>query len=218
MHRSSNPKRFILPPHLWRLRPLQLVVIDLSDWLFPWVIINLLWVVCSLTVVLLPPATAALFSLAERSYRNEAPTPRRFWAEVRRSLVQSWLWALVNGAIFVALFLLARAVYPAEIPLAVIGVLAAMLVLMQFFLWPYMALQEKPSLTQALRNSVFTTFAGLPYLIGYVALTLFILVTSIIVIAPMLLITPVVLALMTTYGLIAWLEQHNLLQHNPRNI
>lgn len=218
MHRSTNPQRFILPPHLWRLRPLQLVAIDLSDWLFPWVVINLLWLVCSLTVILLPPATVALFSMAARAYHNEPPTPQRFFAALRKWLLQSWLWTIANGVIFGALFLLARQVHPAEIPLAILGVLAALLVLLQFFFWPYMMLQEKPNPIQALRNSLFTAFAGLPYLILYVALTLFILVPSVVVIAPMLLVTPVLLTMMTTYGLVAWLEQHKLLDQTPRNI
>jgi uncharacterized membrane protein YesL len=218
MPRPSHPRRLVLPPHLWRLRPLQLVIIDLSDWLFPWVALNVLWVVLSLTVVLAPPATAALFDAARRAYRNQPPDLRRFLRDLRRWFLPAWLWALPNVVVFAGLFLLARAAYPSEIPLAIIAVLAFLAVLLQFFFWPYMVLQEQPHILRALRNSAFTALGDLVYTLGYLVLSAFLLLTSAIVIAPLLLIAPVLLALMTTYGLAAWLERHQLLQGEPREL
>lgn len=215
---SPRPQRFVLPPQLWRLRPLQLAAIDLLDWLFPWVAINLLWLLASLTLVLLPPATAALFDAAHASYRNQRPTPRRFLTGLRRWFGVSWLWAAPNVLALGGLFLLGRAVYPAEIPLAVLGVLAAGVLLSQFFFWPYMVLQDEPKPLRALRNSAFTALGDLPYFALHLGLCFFILIPSIVVIAPMLLITPVLLALLTTYGLAAWLERHGLLTGEAREV
>lgn len=218
MFRPSNPQRAILPPQLWRLRPFQLVVIDLYDWLFPWVIINLLWVLCSLTVVLLPPATGALFQTAQRAYRNQPPDPRRFMQDLRVWFSDGWLWALPNVALFGGLFLLGRALAPAEIPLAVLGVVATLSIMLQFFFWPYMMLQEQPALLRAWRNSAFTALGDLLYAGLYLAFSLFVLVTSIVVVAPLVLITPVLLAMTATYGLAAWLEHHKLLDGDPRQL
>jgi uncharacterized membrane protein YesL len=218
MPRPSSPSRFVLPPQLWRLRPLQLATIDLLDWLFPWVAVNLLWLLASLTLVLLPPATAALFDLAQAAYRNQRPTPRRFLAGLRRWFGLSWRWAAPNGLLLGGLFLLGRAVAPAEIPLALVGVLAAAVVLGQFFFWPYMVLQDEPKLLRALRNSVFTALGDLPYFALYLAITFFILIPSVVVIAPLLLITPVLLSLLTTYGLAAWLERQGLLTGETRDV
>lgn len=218
MLRPSNPQRFVLPPRLWRLRPLQLAVIDLNDWLFSWVAINLLWVLLSLTVILLPPATAALFDSAQRAYRNQPPSPRHYLNQLRRWFVPSWLWAAPNVVLFGGLFLLGRAAAGAEILLAALGVLAFLAILLQFFFWPYMVLQEAPSVLRALRNSAFTALGDLVYAVVYLALSAFLLVTSVIVIAPILLIAPVLLALMTTYGLAAWLEHHDLLTGDKREL
>ena len=218
MPRPTNPQRFVLPPHLWRLRPLQLVAIDLHDWLFPWVAINLLWVLLSLTVVLLPPATAALVETAQASYRNQSPSPRRFLAGVRRWLGPSWLWAAPNVVVLGGLFLAGRAVYPAEIPLAVLAVATTVFVLSQFFFWPYMVLQDEPKPLRAWRNSAFTALGDLPYFMLYVGLTAFILIPSLVVIAPILLVTPVLLAMLSTYGLAAWLERQGLLTGEARHL
>lgn len=218
MLRPSNSQRFILPPRLWRLRPLQLVVIDLHDWLFPWAVINLLWVLLSLTLVLLPAATGALFDTALRAYRNQPPDPRRYLRDLKRWLVPGWLWAAPNLIALGALALAARAVYPAEIPLAVIGVVAAVLVILQLFFWPYMVLQAQPRVLLAWRNSAFTALGDLLYATLYLTLAVFILVPAIVVIAPILLIVPVLLALMLTYGLAAWLEHHDLLAGPAREL
>jgi len=218
MSRQTNSQRFVLPPHLWRFRPLQLVVIDLHDWLFPWVVINLLWVLASLTLILLPAAAASLFEMAQAAYRNQPPDPRRFLAGVRRWFGLSWLWAASNGVVLSGLFLAGRAVYPNEILLAVLAVLTTVIVLSQFFFWPYMMLQDEPKPLRAWRNSAFTAAGDLPYFTLYLAMTFFILIPSVVVIAPFLLIAPVLLALLATYGLAAWLERHGLLAGESREL
>lgn len=215
---SSNLKRPTLPPQYWRLKPFQLIVIDLLDWLFSWVVINLLWVFLSLTIILFPPATAALFETVHAAYHNQPPNARRFLASVRRWFVKSWLWAATNLLIFAALFLAARAGFPNEIVLATLGVIAALVLVGQMYFWPYVMLQEQPELLRALRNSVFTVLGDLFYAVMYLALTLFLLVPFVIVIAPFLLIGPVLFAMLHTYGLIVWLQQHKILKDNGREL
>ena len=69
---------------MWRLKPLQWLVIDLMDWLFPFCAVNLLWVLFSLTIILFPPATASLFETGYRAYGGQAPTVSAFVRGIRR--------------------------------------------------------------------------------------------------------------------------------------
>ncbi len=214
--KNGHPPRFKLPPHLWRLRPIQLILIDLSDWLMGFVGINLLWVIASLTVILLPPATAAIFEAALGAFQNQPPTTGQFFASMRRWFALSWLITLANLLILGGLFLLGRLVYPNEIPLAMLAVAAGCFVWIQFFFWPFLLLQTRPSPFQALRNSAFTIMGDLPYFTGYLALVILIAIPSVIVIAPMLLITPVLIALINTYSLGIWLQRQGILTTEAR--
>lgn len=218
MLRPSSLERFTQPPRWWRLRPFQLVAIDLHDWLFTWVVINLLWLFASLTIILLPAATAALFATAYAAYRNQPPAPRRFLTDIRRLFGISWLWGTANIIVIGGLLIAGRAVASAEVLVAIVAVLAVLFILSQFFLWAYMLFQEQPTLLRAWRNSTFTILGDLPYFALHLALALLIIIPSVIVIAPFLLITPVLLALQTTYGLASWLERHSLLQGETREI
>ncbi|MBE2183530.1 MAG: DUF624 domain-containing protein [Anaerolineae bacterium] len=215
--KNDHSPRFKLPPHLWRLRPVQLIVIDLGDWLMGFVGINLLWVIASLTVILLPPATAALFESAQRAFQNQPPTTGQFFVSMRRWFVLSWLIALANLLILGGLFLLGRLVYPNEIPLAMLAVATGCFVWVQFFFWPFLLLQTRPSPFQALRNSAFTIMSDLPYFTGYLALTVLMAIPSVIVIAPMLFITPVLFALINTYSLNVWLQNQGILDTEIRD-
>ncbi len=216
--KTDNPSRFALPPHLWRIRPIQLMVIDLGDWLFTFVGINLLWVAACLTVILLPPATAALFVAAHLAYQNQPPSIHQFFASMRRWFLTSWLITLANVVIIGGLFLLGRLAYANEFVLAGLAVLTAGIVWLQFFFWPFLFLQAQPSLIQAVRNSALAIMSDLPYFTGYLALFILILVPSVILIAPALFITPVLLALVNTYSLCVWLQNRGILNTEKRDI
>lgn len=207
-----------LPPRYWYLKPIQLVVIDLMDWLLPFMAINLLWVGLSLTIIGLPPATAALFETVYGAYRSQAPNPRQFLAGVRRWFLLSWLWALANGAIFGGLFLLARATAANFVLVTILSVVGAVIVLGQLYFWAYMMLQEQPELLRAAKNSLFTVLGGLMYTAFYLALMLILLVPAVIVIAPVLLIAPVLFAMLITYSLIHWLDHHGILTDLQRDL
>ncbi|MFO7321741.1 MAG: DUF624 domain-containing protein [Chloroflexota bacterium] len=216
--RPSNPLRAPAPIRYWRLQPIQLVVIDLNDWLFRFAAVNLLWVLLATTIILLPPATAALFDTAHQSYRGRKPEVRRFLASLRRWFWRSWAWAAANLLVFGALLLIARTVFDNDILLGVVGVVAALVMIAQFWFWPYAMIQEAPDLPRALRNSVFTALGDLPYLTFYLVLVLAVLIPSVIAIAPLLLIAPAVLSLLVTYSLIVWLQQHGILKEPKRDL
>jgi hypothetical protein len=213
-----NPNRFVIPLPYWRLKPIQLVVIDLLDWLFPFVAINIVWFLSSLTIILLPPATASLFEIVYNAHRGYAPELRNFQSGIRRWFFKSWLWASGNLVVLSLAFLLGQNSGGHPVALAIAGIIPTLLLIGQFYFWPYMMLQERPALMTALRNSIFSVLGGLPYLVSYLALSLFVLIPAIVTIAPFLLLVPVLLAMLATYSLISWLEHEGILHEKPRNI
>jgi uncharacterized membrane protein YesL len=202
----------------WRLKPIQLVAIDVLDWLFPFVAVNVVWLLASLTIILLPPATASLFETAYNAHRGRAPEVRRFWAGIRRWFVKSWLWASGNLIVLALAYLLGANSGGHPIALAMAGVIPALLLIGQFYFWPYVMLQDRPSLRTALRNSVFSALGALPYLISYLALSLFILIPAIVTIAPFLLLAPILIAMLATYSLIGWLTHEGILHEDARDL
>lgn len=217
MRKSNSPDR-TLPPRYWRIKPIQWVVIDLNDWLFRFIAINVLWVLLSMTVILLPPATAALYEAAYQAYRGQPPDARRFFTSMKSWFWRSWAWALANGLIVGGLFLLGRASLGSEIVLAILAVILVLLVIGQFYFWAYAVIQESPTISSTLRNSVFTAFGDLLYVTLYLALVLVLLIPSLLLIVPFLLIAPFLFASLSVYSLIGWLQHHQLLKTEAREL
>jgi hypothetical protein len=203
----------------WRFRAIGRAAADIYSGLVALAAINTLWFAMSLTVVLLPPATAALYQIAAEVNRGRGPYVRDYLAAVRRLWLKSWLWGgltLALGAVsaFAVLF------YGAQQPpfnVIFLGISGTMIILMgavQFYFWPYMVLQAKPQMAQAARNALFTIL-GDPLLLMNVGLALLLLIPSVILIAPLILITPVTIAFLGTYSLHDWLERHHFVQHSP---
>ncbi len=207
-----------MPAHLWWLKPVQWLVLDINDWLFPLARLNLLWVLLCLTIVLLPPATAALFDMAYGAYGGIAPTTSAYFAHIRRRFWQSWVWAAANLLLFAGLFAMGRAAQANEIAVTIIGIIGALCIMAQFYFWPFVVIQGQPALLRALRNSAFTAAGGLMYLTLYMALSLLLLIPSLILIAPILLLTPVLLTMLAMFSLIAWLHHHKILDTEPREL
>lgn len=67
--------------------------------LLPLFLFNLLWSVAALTVVALPPATAALFAVARAALQQRPVTWETFRTVFRRDLAASWRWALAVGGV-----------------------------------------------------------------------------------------------------------------------
>lgn len=201
-------------------RAFVLIVNDLRDWLFPFAVVNLMWVLLSLTVILLPPATAALFATVHDAYFNRGPSPRRYWEHVRRWARFSYGWALaliVSGAGLLAAYRWsAQAGFaPGQV---VVLVLVCVLLVSQYYFWPYLMTQDRPAPLRALRNSLYTVIGDLAMFLLYVAGALFVMVPGVVLIAPVIFILPVFLAMLPTYSLLRWLAHHGHLPQAMRNV
>jgi hypothetical protein len=119
---------------------------------------NLLWFFFTLLVVTAPPATLALFYVANRIARGEPTDPGDFLRGLRSYFGVGWRWGLLHGAV---LFLLvgdviltgqlsqsAVARLAQGFYLAVLGVW----LMLQLYVLPFLFEQETPSLRLALRN------------------------------------------------------------------
>lgn len=208
------------PAYWWRMKAVQLVAIDLGDWLWPFTLVNLLWFLCSLTLILLPPATAALFDLAFQAYHGQSPTPRAFGMAVRKWVLRAWLWGVVNaivGVVLAGAFLFYRA-QANDFFMAFTALIAALIAAGQYYFWPYLLVQEQPSMLQALRNSTYTALGDPFLLLVNGGLSLIVLVPGVILVAPLLLILPTALAMLSTYSLLVWLHRRGLIPGTERDL
>lgn len=210
----------ITPTYTWRFRAMRDAAFDVQDWLLMFGAVNLTWFGLSVTLIMLPPATAALYDLAYAAYRGVYPTPRRYLGFVRERLITGWIWGLANILLLVMAgvtirFYAEQGTAFTELLRGVTIFITLLAVIAQFYLWPYMAIQEEPNLLGSLRNAAFTSMADPMLLILNGGLTLFILIPGIVVLAPMMLIVPVFLALVGTYSLVDWLVRQGIIE-DPR--
>lgn len=201
---------------MWRLSALRQAVIDVYNWLLPLVTINILWFLLSLTVVLLPPATAALYEVAYQAKKGHGPGVQSFLAAVRHWLLWSWLWGV--GCTFVGVIAaVALRFYSAQQSDVLLIITGAMLIFVgciQFYFWPYVMAQETPHLPRAIRNAAFTVLADPLLTLVYGGITLLLLVISVVLVAPMVLITPIMVAFLGVYSLLDWLDYYHVSQNH----
>jgi hypothetical protein len=163
----------------------------------------------------MPPATVALYDVAYEAKRGRSPEIRLYLRAVRRWLVPGWIWALINtGLALVALFAFSfYGTQPgvAQIALVICIAYSAVIVLAQYYFWPYVMLQIQVSLRTAARNALFTLLGDAPFVLFYGLLSLFLLVTSALLLIPLVILAPVVGAFLSVYSLLDWVERRKLI-------
>lgn len=121
-------------------------------------VIDFFWLIANLVVIPGPPATLALFSLANRRAHDELYDLKDFWPAFRCYWGPGWRWGAINLAV---LFFLAGDVYltgrGTVTPLTrfIQGFYFALIALwgiVQLYTLAFLIEQEKPSVRTALRN------------------------------------------------------------------
>lgn len=152
-------------------------------------LLNLVWFGLSLTVILLPPATVAMFQATHDLARGRAPSVGDFVRDVPRHFLPAWGWALLNVVVGVVLGVnLAFYSNPEPVHLALRGLflLATLLwVVSQLLVWPYRFEQADPSLRLALRNALLTTLAAPLFTVILGAVVALVVALSVALIAPL---------------------------------
>lgn len=163
--------------------------------------LNLAWLGLGLTVVLLPPATAALFESMHQLASGSTPGIGDFLASVRRRFLGAWLWAIWAAAGLVLIGLnLPRDLDPSSPAAwlsAVVTVLGVLFVVSVLYVWPFVFLQPGGGLARAIGNSLLAVLAA-PLFAVTIAMLL-----AIVVAAGAVLILPLAVVLPGFVGLVA---------------
>ena len=85
------------------LLPLQLLARALALWWREFaflILVNVIWLICQATVVLGPPATAALAGVAQRVLDGELVDLGDFWRGLLREFGPAWKWGLAQLVVY----------------------------------------------------------------------------------------------------------------------
>ena len=166
--------------------------------------INLAWAGLGLTLVLLPPATAALFESMGDLAVGRTPSIRDYLGAVRRRLVDGWAWALWGAA---GLTLLAANIrlYPDSTDLrawlsAAVAVLWVMFGVSVLYVWPLLLLQPGGGLLRAIRNSILVTLGAPLFAIVLAILLALVVAVGAVLILPLVLVLPGLICLVATHA------------------
>ncbi|NDJ77611.1 MAG: hypothetical protein GYB65_15275 [Chloroflexi bacterium] len=130
--------------------------------------LNVLWLVVSLTVVLLPPATAGVYGVTHSIAQGTGQRTSDFVETARRYFGLSWVWALAN--------LLVTAIIYADVAFyATSGggfglvmqwlliVLGLFWTAMQVYFWPFLLVQERKNPFLAWKNAAYLSLGAPVY-------------------------------------------------------
>lgn len=180
------------------------------------VYVNLLWVLGSVLIVTLPPATAALYVITrEIGYRRQIGW-RDFIEAMKTRYFVGWRWALLNlaaaGIIFANLTFYSYLDPSTGLPL--IGLWAGLTflwIVVQMYCFPVLLEQECPSVRIALRNAAVLSLRHPLFTLTYALVAGFFVFLSVVVPYLWALITPALLAFMVNRAVyyLVQIEQGN---------
>jgi uncharacterized membrane protein YesL len=186
------------------LRVVRRAIRDGWDALFVVGALNLAWLALSVTVVLLPPATVALFESMDELASGRTPGLREYFAFVRRRFLRAWIWALwaIAGITIASVNVqywndTSGSFVWLSAASAVIGLLFAVSLL---YVWPFLFRQTEGGLGRAIRNSILAVLAA-PLFALTLALAIAVLVAvSAILILPLAVFLTALLGLISTHA------------------
>ena len=177
---------------------------DAWDALVPLVTLNFIWFGLSLTVVLLPPATVAMFEATHEMARGRQVDPPEYLRSVRRHFLRAWGWVVMN-AVVLALVAVNLWFYDRPEPWSaairsLFALAACAWLVAQLLTWPYVFEQDEPSLRRATRNALLTILAAplFSVVIGLIAGA--VLLASAVLLAPVALMTTAFLCLLGNHA------------------
>lgn len=183
------------------LRVVRRAIRDGWDALFVVGALNLAWLALSLTIVLLPPATVALFESMDELASGRIPGIREFFGTVRRRFVGAWVWACWAIAGLTIISVNVRYWSDTGGSLAWLSaafvVLGVLFTISLLYVWPFVFRQSEGGLARAIRNSILAVLAAPVF-----ALSLAILLVPVAAIGAVL-ILPIAVFLSSLVGLIA---------------
>lgn len=159
------------------------------------VVLNLYWLIFSLTIVLLPAATSAVYYAVRELQAGEVDYSHKlFFKGLKIYLIKGWRWFLPN-LILIPLFLINLLFFWVENNSITVLVKAGNLALLLLWLWfqtfllPVMMEQEEQNVRLALRN-VLVVFLKKPGMYGVTSIFIWVfMIVSLILMMPWIVIT-----------------------------
>ena len=180
-------------------------------------VMNALWLGASLTIVLLPLATAGLYNTTNSLVQGKGQRLEVFLDGAREYWWLSIQWALINLVVMVVLFV--NLYFYGEIaagPLAsaflfFVSSLALLWVAMQFYIWPVLIVQRQKNIQVALKNALLLSLASPLYSLVLLVVGGIVISLSIILLVPLAVFTFSFLAMLGNHAVIERLTTFNKL-------
>lgn len=184
------------------VRVVRAALRDGWDALFVVGALNLAWLGLSLTIILLPPATVALFESMDELASGRSPGIGDFLGAVRRRFVGAWLWAVWAIAGIAVAVVNVRywgasggALVWVAATFVVVGLLFGMSLL---YVWPFVFRQHEGGLGRAIRNSILMVLAAPLFAISLAIILVLVLTMSAVLILPLAVFTSGFVGLIAT--------------------
>jgi uncharacterized membrane protein YesL len=188
-------------------------IVDLWDHIFLVIFCSLAWLLLVLLIIPGPPATLALFDMADRIARHEHLMEfRDYLRAVGRRFGLGWRWAAVNLPVL-AILLIDIRVVPRMVSPSVAIVLQwffifalALWLVVNWYALAFLFQQKESSLRLALRNGGVLLFQNPLFTLVVVVITAVLIGLSLVLIIVNLLFGPMLVALISTHAVLNRLE------------
>lgn len=195
------------------LRVVRAAIVDLWDSVFLVVFCSLVWLFLVLLIIPGPPATLALFDMADRIARREHLLEfRDYLRAVWQRFGVGWRWGAVN-LLVVAVVLIDIRVVPRMVSPTVAVYLQlfftmalALWIVVNWYALAFLFQQKDPSLRQALRNGVVLLLQNPLFTLVLVVITAVLIGLSLVLVIVNLLFGPMLVALISTHAVLNRLE------------
>lgn len=195
------------------LRVVRAAIVDLWDSVFLVVFCSLVWLFLVLLIIPGPPATLALFDMADRIARREHLLEfRDYLRAVWQRFGVGWRWGAVN-LLVVAVVLIDIRVVPQMVSPTVAVYLQlfftmalALWIVVNWYALAFLFQQKDPSLRQALRNGVVLLLQNPLFTLVLVVITAVLIGLSLVLVIVNLLFGPMLVALISTHAVLNRLE------------
>ena len=180
------------------------------------VVINLIWLAMSVTVILLPPATAGLYAVTNSVAHGTGQQIEEFLRAARRYAWLSWRWALLNiaagGLLYMDLVFYRGTAGGLPFIIRWLLMLFAVIWLgVQFYVWPFLIEQEDKRLRLALRNALFLALAAPVYTLTMLVIVVVVLSLSAVTVLPLFLCAASLVSLLGNHAVIERLSAYGKL-------
>ncbi len=142
------------------INPFRILIHAARLWWRDWiglVLLNILWLALQIPIVTGPPATAVLYAIAQRMYKDEYWEMQELWPLLRQLFWPAWRWALPNLIILLVLtgnlYAYQNAAGAAWTVLRLVwGTALTVWLMLNFFYWPFWWRQRDKSWRTTLAN------------------------------------------------------------------